>query len=332
MLFRNWWHRIVGRKDQLPSRGRRPAGRRPALRRPLALEPLEQRTVPSFLPGVTLPNGDGLADLIAGNTFSNNVGALLNVADEAPAGARPAGRSESAEAQVRGISTLFTGEQDGVDLDVNFVLSSLGDQSPPPFDVDGGSIVNTDHAPFTLGQNVFAARFGGDGRAFHSGIPELYRFADGGRNFFGVRGKGVAVITFDQLPASVVTLSARGTHDGLVSPTDQDLDGDGIVDFVGFGPLGNASAVVRAFDLNGQLIAEHVLDNFAMTEIVFQGPVSRIELVNQGDANSFADIASLKAAPLLTNVPARNAAGLDHAVAVALANDEGSKERSSRTR
>ncbi len=57
MMFRNWWHRIVSRKDQLPSRVRRPAGRRTALGRTLALESLEDRTVPGFLPAVRLPVG-----------------------------------------------------------------------------------------------------------------------------------------------------------------------------------------------------------------------------------------------------------------------------------
>ena len=230
-------------------------------------------------------NNDGLTDLAVANTFANRVAILLR---EAPPAPPPAA-----------IHTLFTGEQDGVDLDVNFVLSSLGAASPPPFDVDGGSIVNTDHGPFTLGAGSFTATFGGDGRAFHSGIPDLYSFAEGGRNFFGVRGPGTAVITFDGLPAAAVKVLARGTNDTQVSPPEQDLDQDGITDFKGFGPLGNADAVLRAFDPDGRLIAEHRLDNTKFAGFTIVGPVARIELVNQGDANSFADIASFTAVPLL---------------------------------
>src|SRR5262249_24120933 len=172
-------------------------------------------------------------DLIAANTFSNTVGVLLQQPKAAP------------------LRTLFTGAQDGVDLDVPFVLSTLGQKSPPPFDVDGGSIVNTDHGPFVLGTGRFTATFGGDGRAFHSGIPDLYRFAEGGRNFWGVRGRGVGVIAFAGLPAAQVTVFARGTHDGLVSPPEQDVDGDGIPDFRGFGPLGNANAFLMAVSATG---------------------------------------------------------------------------------
>ncbi|HKB35996.1 MAG TPA: hypothetical protein VKD72_06050, partial [Gemmataceae bacterium] len=52
MMFRNWWRRIVGRKDQLPSRGRRPARTRPQV------EPLETRAVPAGNVAAFLRGGD----------------------------------------------------------------------------------------------------------------------------------------------------------------------------------------------------------------------------------------------------------------------------------
>jgi hypothetical protein len=88
-------------------------------------------------------NGDGLVDLVVTNFFFNTtgpstVGVLLNNTPPRP------------------IRTLFTGEQGGADLDVPFALSSLGENSPPPFDVNGGSIVNTDHPAANL-DRYFAA-------------------------------------------------------------------------------------------------------------------------------------------------------------------------------
>ncbi len=227
-------------------------------------------------------NGDGLVDLAAANFFfstvgRSTVGVLLNNTGQRPFG------------------TLFTGEQAGVDLDVPFVLSSLGKQSPPPFDVNGGSIVNTNHGPFTLGTGRFTATFVGDGRVFHSGIPELYQFAEGGRNFWGVRGRGLGFIVFDDLPAAEVTVFARGTRDGLVSPRRQDVDGDGIPDFRGFGRLGNANAFLVAFTAAGDVLAVHALDNTAMGRFTIKGPVTFLALLNEGDANSFADIAGISA-------------------------------------
>ena len=94
MMFRNLWRRIMGRKDQSPLRGRRPAGRRPAPWRALTLESLEDRVVPSFSPAVNLPTGagplsvvvgdfnaDGVPDLATPNFLDGSVSVLLGHGD-----------------------------------------------------------------------------------------------------------------------------------------------------------------------------------------------------------------------------------------------------------
>lgn len=194
----------------------------------------------------------------------------------------------AAAAQAELITTTFTGIQDGVDLSPP--------PGPPPTPVPPGSIVNTPHPPFTLGMPPFTATFGGEGFAFHVGIPAMYAFTDGGRNFWGVRGDGLGahtgVITFST-PAASVNLLARGTPDGLFSPPPF------------FGTLGEANGLVRAFAPDGSLLGEVSLrndlpvgfptDRSNMQEIEFLGPVGRVELVNSGAANSFAVIAGLTA-------------------------------------
>jgi hypothetical protein len=206
---------------------------------------------------------------------------LLAAALALGAGAKPAAAS------LIPISTVFTGVQDGVDL-----------RAPPgPFQpIPPGSIVNTDHPPFTLGTPPFTATFGGDGRALHAGNPALYAFSDGGMNFWGVRGDGlgenVGVIDFS-LPAASVTLLARGTPAGVPAPL--------------LGPIGEADALVRAFDPDGELLGEVVLrndlpigfplDRSNLQLIQFGGAVSRVELVNSGEANSFGVLGLLQATP-----------------------------------
>jgi hypothetical protein len=177
------------------------------------------------------------------------------------------------------LSTVFTGVQDGVDL------------TAPPSPT---TIVNT-NTPFTLGTAPFTADFGGEAFAFHAGIPGLYAFSEGGRNFWGVRGDGMGahtgVIAFST-PAASVTLLARGTPDDL--------------DSAFLGPIGAADGRIRALDANGGVIAEVALqndlpvggiptDDSNMQSIQFQGSVSAIELVNSGASNSFAEIALLSA-------------------------------------
>ncbi len=198
----------------------------------------------------------------------------------------------SAAAARAELFTIFTGIQDGVDL--------RAPPAPPPEPLPPGSIVNTSHAPFTLGAAPFTATFGGEGFAFHVGIPGTYAFADGGRNFWGVRGDGLGshtgVIAFST-PASFVSLLARGTPDGIVSPPPF------------LGPIGEAQGVIRAFGPGGSLIGEVTLQNDLpiagipidrsnMQLIEFAGPVERIELVNSGAANSFALISLLEAQPV----------------------------------
>jgi hypothetical protein len=181
--------------------------------------------------------------------------------------------------QADSLSTVFTGVQDGVDL------------TAPPSPT---TIVNK-NIPFTLGTAPLTADFGGKGFAFHAGIPGVYAFSEGGRNFWGVRGDGMGthtgVITFST-PADSVMLLARGTPDGLNSTF--------------LGQIGAADGRVRALDSNGGVIAEVALrddlpvggvprDDSNMQSIQFQGPVSAIELVNSGAPNSFAEIALLSA-------------------------------------
>lgn len=194
-------------------------------------------------------------------------------------------------AQAVPISTIFTGVQDGVDLSAP--------PGPPPAPIPSGSIVNTNHLPFTLGTPPFTATFGGEGLAFHSGVPALYAFADGGRNFWAVRGDGAGthtgVITFTE-PAASVTLLARGTPTGLVSPPP----------FLGV--LGEAQGLIRAFSPESLLLDEIILrndlpigfptDRSNMQLLQFEGSVSRIELVNSGASNSFALISQLQATPV----------------------------------
>lgn len=167
------------------------------------------------------------------------------------------------------IQTLFTGIQDGVNL------------TPPPAG-DPNTIVNT-MTPFGLGSGGFTANFGGNGFAFHAGVPELYRFAEGGRNAWGVMGEGVGTITFDQAAARRVTLYARGTNDGINSPV--------------FGQLNDALGTLRAFGPDGSLIGSQALSNAGLQQFMFAGPIRRIEIVNESGApqNSVALIAQLEA-------------------------------------
>jgi hypothetical protein len=91
-----------------------------------------------------------------------------------------------------------------------------------------------------------------------------------------------------------------------------DFDGDdGLPDVPG--PIGEALGTVRAFTPDGQLIAEFPLRNDFpdggfqtgdnLQEFTFSGPVARIELINAGDAGSFADIAKITASAIPDQSP-----------------------------
>ncbi len=201
-------------------------------------------------------------------------------------------------------STLFTGQQDGVDLDIPFVGSSgLPPFNGPPFDVDGGSIVNT-NASFILGKpqdksGGLRVAFGGDGMATHFGVGELYRFRQGARNNWSVRGKGVGEIKFSPAAQHVV-IFARGTNATLTSPPEADIDQDGTVDFRGFGKLQDAGAQLSVFDSNGDVIATEKVSNLEYQGFIFTGDVARIELTNLVNAtskNAFAIIGEVRAKP-----------------------------------
>ncbi len=205
-----------------------------------------------------------------------------------------------ASAQFR---TLFTGTQAGVDLDIPFVGSSgMAPFNAPPFDVDGGSIVNT-KTPFTLGGPAGTPKmrvaFAGGGMATHFGNGALYRFDQGGRNAWSVRGSGTGRIKFSPA-ASGVNIFARGTNAKLVSPPSADIDQDGVVDFKGFGKLQDAKATLTAFDREGNVIASHKVSNEGYELFVFNGEIAGIELTNHAAAdakNSFAIIGEVVAKP-----------------------------------
>lgn len=83
-----------------------------------------------------------------------------------------------------------------------------------------------DPSNFTLGNSPNTATFSGDASVFTVAITSLY--ISPSPNAWGLQGTGMGTIDFNENPASMVTVKARGTSGASATITVMDTDGNEI--------------------------------------------------------------------------------------------------------